>query len=63
MHNGAKITPESLPYVIEAIKEQGYEIVPISKILLKCDYYTDVQGKMCPKETSETQNSVASATQ
>ncbi len=49
MHNGAKNTPEALPAVIEAIKAEGYEIVPISQILLKGEYYTDVEGKMCKK--------------
>lgn len=56
MHNGATNTPEALPMVIEGIKEKGYEIVPISQILLKGDYYTDVDGKMCPKQnTTATQ--------
>lgn len=47
MHNGAKNTPEALPSVIEGIQKKGYEIVPISKILLSGEYHTDVQGKMC----------------
>ena len=47
LHNGATNTPEALPKIIEAIQAQGYEIVPISKILLKGKYTTDVQGKMC----------------
>lgn len=55
MHNGAKNTPEALPMVIEAIKSEGYEIVPISQILLKGEYYTDVQGKMCAKGAETTQ--------
>ncbi len=55
LHNGAKNTPEALPMVIEAIQDKGYEIVPISQILLKGDYFTDVDGKMCPKETASTQ--------
>ncbi len=60
MHNGATNTPEALPMVIEGIKEKGYEIVPISQILLKGDYYTDVQGKMCAKEgTTAAQTSTA----
>lgn len=54
MHNGAKNTPEALPMVIEGIKEKGYEIVPISEILLKGDYYTDVNGMMCAKESETT---------
>ncbi|MCQ2513902.1 MAG: polysaccharide deacetylase family protein [Ruminococcus sp.] len=52
MHNGAKNTPEALPMVIEGLQEQGYEIVPISQILLQGEYYTDVQGKMCPKNVT-----------
>ncbi len=54
LHNGATNTPEALPMVIEGILEKGYEIVPISQILLKCDYYTDVQGKMCAKESTDS---------
>jgi polysaccharide deacetylase family sporulation protein PdaB len=49
LHNGATNTPEALPKIIEAIKAEGYEIVPISKILLKGEYTTDVQGKMVAK--------------
>lgn len=52
MHNGATNTPEALPMVIEAIKAQGYEIVPISQILLKGNYTTDVQGKMLPAQNA-----------
>ncbi len=54
LHNGATNTPEALPMVIEAIQKEGYEIVPISQILLKGDYYTDVEGKMCPRENTTT---------
>ena len=54
LHNGATNTPEALPMVIEAIQKEGYEIVPISQILLKGDYYTDVEGKMCPRENTST---------
>lgn len=46
LHNGAANTPQALPGVIEAIKAKGYKIVPISKILLKGKYTTDVEGKM-----------------
>ncbi len=61
MHNGAKNTPEALPMIIQAIKEEGYEIVPISQILLKGEYYTDVDGKMCAKQQTEsTQKAIKS---
>ncbi len=46
LHNGATNTPEALPKIIEAIQGQGYKIVPISEILLKGKYTTDVQGIM-----------------
>lgn len=46
LHNGAKNTPEALPLIIEAIKAQGYKIVPISEILPKGEYHTDHEGKM-----------------
>ena len=46
LHNGAKNTPEALPMIIEAIRQQGYEIVPISKILLTGKYTTNHEGRM-----------------
>ncbi len=52
LHNGAKNTPEALPLIIEAIKSQGYKIVPISEILPKGKYYTDVEGKMILNENA-----------
>lgn len=52
LHNGATNTPEALPKIIEAIQSQGYEIVPISKILLKGEYNTDVQGKMIKQSSA-----------
>lgn len=48
LHNGAKNTPQALPLIIEAIKAQGYEIVPISQLLPKGEYHTDHEGKMIP---------------
>ncbi len=50
LHNGATNTPEALPKIIETIRNQGYKIVPISEILLKGKYTTDIQGKMCKAE-------------
>ena len=46
LHNGATNTPNALPKIIEAIREKGYKIVPISKLIPKGDYTTDVTGKM-----------------
>ncbi|MCH5303489.1 MAG: polysaccharide deacetylase family protein [Ruminococcus sp.] len=46
LHNGAKNTPAALPKLIEAIQNEGYKIVPISKIIPKGNYTTDIQGHM-----------------
>ena len=46
MHNGAKNTPEALPQIIDAVRAQGYEFVPISEILLEGNYTTDHEGRM-----------------
>ena len=46
MHNGATNTPEALPQIIDAVRSQGYEFVPISEILLEGDYQTDFEGRM-----------------
>ena len=54
MHNGGENTPDALPSIIETIREMGYEIVPISELLLKGEYRTDHTGKMISKNSSET---------
>ena len=46
MHNGAKNTPEALPQIIDAVRAQGYEFVPISQIILQGNYQTDHTGRM-----------------
>lgn len=46
LHNGAKNTPEALPQLIEAIRAEGYKIVPLSQLIPAGEYYTDHEGKM-----------------
>lgn len=46
MHNGAKNTPEALPQIIDAVRAEGYEFVPISQIILQGEYTTDHEGRM-----------------
>lgn len=62
LHNGAKYTPEALPQIIECIRDEGYEIVPISEILLKGDYTTDSTGKMISKATQNSSSSQGTTT-
>ena len=47
-HNAALHTPEALPSIIEYFRNNGYIVVPISKILLDGEYYMDHTGKQCP---------------
>lgn len=37
-HNAGEHTPEALPDILDYLLAEGYKIVPISKILLTCDY-------------------------
>ena len=46
LHNGAKNTPAALPSIIEGIRAQGYELVPISELVPEGEYTTDHQGRM-----------------
>ncbi len=47
-HNAAIHTPEALPGIIEALLRDGYTIIPISQILLTCEYTIDHTGRQCP---------------
>ncbi|MGI6130091.1 MAG: polysaccharide deacetylase family protein [bacterium] len=40
-HNNAEHTPEALPTIIEKIQSDGYEIVPISELIYKENYYIE----------------------
>lgn len=44
-HNGAKYTADALDALIKGLKKQGYEIVPVSKLIYHEDYHMDAQGR------------------
>ncbi len=48
-HNAAEHTPEALPEILETLLSEGYEIVPISQILLEGDCVIDSTGRQCRK--------------
>ena len=48
-HNAAKHTPEALGGIIEYLLKEGYEIVPVSELLLTGEYDIDNTGRMTPK--------------
>jgi len=47
-HNAAKNTPAALPAIIEYLLANGYQIVPVSELLLKGEYTIDHTGRMIP---------------
>lgn len=44
-HNNAKYVLEYLPIVIERLQNEGYEIVPISELIHKENFYMDNTGR------------------
>ena len=44
-HNHATYVEEYLPPILEALKAEGYEIVPIGELIYWDDYYMDSAGK------------------
>ena len=46
-HNDADHTPEALPTILKTLKEQGYEFVFISDLIMKDNYEIDHSGKQC----------------
>lgn len=40
-HNNGKNTPEAVDIILKELIKRGYEIVPVSELLLKGDYYVD----------------------
>lgn len=43
-HNNGKHTLEALPNIIKTLQNQGYEIVPISELIILDNYYVDHNG-------------------
>lgn len=43
-HNNATHTPQALGPIIENLQSRGFQIVPISELIYKEDYYVDVNG-------------------
>jgi len=49
MHNGAKYTVEAVDVIIEQLQDMGYEIVPVSELIYKDNYYVDQSGRQYAK--------------
>lgn len=46
-HNAGEHTPEALPDILDHLLTEGYELVPISKLLLSGEYCLDHTGRQC----------------
>lgn len=44
-HNDAKFTPKALDTIIKGLKERGYEIVPISELIIRENFSIDHEGR------------------
>ena len=45
-HAGTKYMAEALKPLIQRLKEAGYELVPVSKLIYRTDYHMDVRGRV-----------------
>lgn len=54
-HNNAKYVLEYLPQVLERLQREGYEIVPISELIIKEDYYIDNTGMQKKRKQENTE--------
>ena len=44
-HNNAEYVEEYLPSILDKLKSDGYEIVPIGQLIMKENYHMDHAGK------------------
>lgn len=52
-HNFPKYTAESLDRIIQGIRDKGYDIVPISDLIMRTNYYVDQTGRQCRSDKSK----------
>ena len=49
-HNGADYTAQALDELITKLKEQGYEIVPVSELIYRENFYLNYEGRQIAEE-------------
>lgn len=55
-HNGAKYTAEALDQLLTGLEEKGFQLVPISELILREDYHVDVNGMQIPDGNGSDSN-------
>ncbi|MCQ1531059.1 polysaccharide deacetylase family sporulation protein PdaB [Lutispora saccharofermentans] len=54
-HNNATYIKEALPIILDKLQKMGYEVVPISQLIYKDNYYIDHTGKQIKLKESVNQ--------
>ena len=49
LHNGATYTRNALPTLLKGLKEAGYEMVPVSKLIYKEQFEMNHEGRQVKK--------------
>jgi len=49
-HNDTRHTAAILAEIIDTIKNSGYKLVPVSKLILRDNFYMDIDGRQKKKE-------------
>lgn len=55
-HNGAKYTAEALDQLLTGLEEKGFQLVPISELIIREDYHVDVNGMQIPDGNGSDSN-------
>ena len=55
-HNGAKYTAEALDQLLTGLEEKGFQLVPISELIIREDYHVDVNGMQVPDKNGSDSN-------
>ena len=55
-HNGAKYTAEALDQLLTGLEEKGFQLVPISELIIREDYHVDVNGMQIPDGNASDSN-------
>lgn len=49
LHAGTKYTAQALEEIITGLRDKGYELVPVSKLIYKGDFKVDQMGRQIKK--------------
>ena len=52
MHNNGLHTAEALPIVIDTLKANGFEFVPVGELIYRENYTIDASGRQIPKNSA-----------